>query len=141
MPRVALDARQLNGDHPFVVTQLQSADDRGIVIQSDGHGRRHFRLGHLDSPRFVQSTKDTRPSAAACPHRISYAEGRELLLEVAARVLAASIRMKESGVFWYTVDISIEKMAGVAIGVIQLGAIRICVFKGGYRRMGETSNI
>jgi hypothetical protein len=51
MPCVALDTWKLNGQHPFLLAHLQSADDRGIVIRSGASGRGPFGLCHLDSPR------------------------------------------------------------------------------------------
>ncbi len=49
------------------------------------------------------------PTIAPAAHRASHAEGRELLLEVSAGVLAASVRMKDQAGCWPSADQAMRK--------------------------------
>ncbi len=56
--RVLPRPRQLNGENPFLRTQLQRPDHRAIVIESGGRGHLIYRLAfHQDPLRFEQTSQ------------------------------------------------------------------------------------
>jgi hypothetical protein len=68
----------------------------GLTTPSKAHSMEPFGL-HRTKVRFCH---DIVPAIALALHRASNAEGRELLLEISAGVLAASVRMKDQAGCW-----------------------------------------
>jgi hypothetical protein len=82
---------------PPVIVKRKPVDH--LVLLPDGVSKRiSCNLPTFNEPNSDSATTALSPAVALSAHRALHAEGHALFLEVAAGVLAASIRMKDQAV-------------------------------------------